>query len=318
MIIPTPVLIWSTTATLFSLLFGYLFTRKFYHYFYTPIREFVTELHQAKTQTPSMGGLFFVAAFIFTLLLLGPWSDVRLWVCILVTAGFGLIGFWDDWSKIVYKKGISERRKFTAQIAVAAIALILWYWVLPASEAIFYIPFIPSWSFHIGWLIVPWGIWILLSTTNGVNLTDGIDGLAGSLVAINTAVFGIIAYANGDLLLGCIAAAFTGVLAGFLWFNSYPAKVFMGDVGSLACGGFLGMLALMSHRELLLPVVGMIFVIEVLSVMAQVTYFKRTGKRLLKMAPLHHHFELSEVPETRITARAILITLLLGLISLGL
>lgn len=310
-------LMWGLLAAGLSVGFGFVFLRWFQMFVRSAVREYVTELHQAKDQTPTMGGIFFIAAFVITTLLLAPWSDLRMWALLLATVGFALIGFWDDRLKITRKLGITERQKWYAQCAVALCTLLLWYFGA-APDTVIHIPIFSYLNFKMGWLLIPWGVWILLSTTNGVNLTDGLDGLAASLVAINCAVFGVIAWMAGDILLACMACAFACSLLGFLWFNAFPAQVFMGDVGSLACGGFLGLLVLMTRWELLLPIVGAIFVLEVLSVMLQVFVLKRFGYRIFKMAPMHHHFELIGVPETKITARFILITLVLGMVALAL
>lgn len=312
---PISILWWCLAAALFSIGCGIFFLRHIQRFLRAPVREFVTQ-HQAKDQTPTAGGVFFIAAFALILLCWSSWSDIRLWLVIAATLGFGAIGLWDDLAKIIRKKGISERQKFSAQVVVATLILSGWYFFVHPSTML-YAPFFPSLSLDIGILLIPWGIWILLSTTNAVNLTDGLDGLAGSLVAIVCTVFGIIALLNGDLWLMGTAFLFASTLAGFLWFNAHPAQVFMGDVGSLACGGFMGLLALMTRHELFLPIAAGVMVTEVLSVMLQVAVFKRTGKRIFRMAPFHHHLEALGIAETKITARFILITIMLGLITLA-
>lgn len=291
-----------------SLIGGTLFVRYFRHRVASSLREYIADLHQAKNKTPTMGGLFFLVAAVAALVVCGPWTDIRLWVMLGALLGFGAIGFWDDWAKLVHGKGISERQKFGAQVAVSALAMLVWYVVGHPSTALGIPPFIPL-HLDLGMLFIPWGMWLLLSCTNAVNLTDGLDGLAGSLFVLNAGTFGLIACFQGDLSVALMAAALAGAVSGFLWFNVHPAAVFMGDVGALALGAGLGLLALMTKQELILPITGALFVIEVLSVMVQVAYFKRTGKRLFKTAPLHHHFERSGVAETAIVGRFTLITL---------
>ncbi|MBN2267457.1 MAG: phospho-N-acetylmuramoyl-pentapeptide-transferase [Candidatus Babeliaceae bacterium] len=307
---------WCIFAAMLSCTLGFLFLRYIKQFVRSSIRAYVNEIHQAKELTPTMGGLFFIGAFLITLLCSISWSNSKVWIIALTTIGFGAVGFCDDWFKIVRHKGITEKQKFISQFLIALLALLIWFfWEKPST--LVHIPFLPHLSLNINWLLIPWGIWILLSSTNAVNITDGLDGLAGSLVAIVSAVFGIIAWLQGDYSLALIAWIFASTLLGFLWFNSCPAKVFMGDVGSLACGGFIGMIALMTRQELLLPIVAGVMVIEVLSVIMQVSTFKLTGRRILKMAPLHHHFELCGIPETKITTRCILITMVLGLVALA-
>ncbi len=269
-----------------------------------------------------MGGLVILAALIFTALL---WSDVtkpEVWIFLSCVIGFAAIGFWDDRRKISGNKGIPETAKFKAQLLVGGVVVLAWYFFCaPPTELS--IPFFKSSaSITLGYLLLPWACFIIIGTSNAVNLTDGLDGLATGLLISNFGTFALICFCAGigsiaafldipvtqSAELSVIGAAAVGACLGFLWYNAYPAQMFMGDVGSLALGSALALMALMARQELLLIFTGCIFVLETVSVIAQVAYYKRTKKRLFKMAPLHHHFELIGWHETKITARFGIIT----------
>ncbi len=290
--------------------------------------------HASKAGTPTMGGLLMLAMTGISLLLWADLGNRYVWQTFLVFAGFGLVGLWDDLTKLRQhkNKGISPRAKMAGLIAIGAIAMILLVQD-PAYSSKFYIPFFKGWVFDIGLWYVPFGIFVMVAASNAVNLTDGLDGLAIGPSIVACLVFSIFIYITGNarfsdyLLLPYIpgmgevtifCAALVGAGLGFLWFNAYPAQVFMGDVGSLSIGGVLGYLALLCKQELVLGVVGGMFVVETLSVILQVGYFKWTkGKRIFRMAPLHHHFELKGVPESKIIIRFWITSILLGLIALS-
>lgn len=290
--------------------------------------------HAAKAGTPTMGGLLIFLSMAASLLLWADWGNIYVWETVFVFAAFGAVGFWDDISKLRHRKnlGISARTKFLAQIAAGTCAMIC-LGLDPSYTSQFHIPFFKDWTIDLGWFYVPVGVFIMVAASNAVNLTDGLDGLAIGPSIVAALVFAIFIYITGNarlsgyLLVPYIpgvgeVAVFCGALVGaglgFLWFNAYPAQVFMGDTGSLSIGGVLGFLALLCKQELTLAVVGAIFVAETLSVILQVSYFRWTGgKRFFRMAPLHHHFELKGVPESKIIIRFWILSILLGLVALS-
>lgn len=297
--------------------------------FKSKVREYTPDTHKAKNDTPTMGGLFILLVTIITVLLWCNLLKPEVWIFLASLIGFGAIGFWDDWSKIKHRKGISESSKFRAQLLIALIITISWYFFVNPTTAIC-VPFFKNFQPQLGLFLIPWAAFILVAMSNAVNLTDGLDGLAiGSLIA-NFATFSIICYVAGNFFfaqylsipftqtaeISIIGATLVGASLGFLWYNTYPAQIFMGDVGSLALGAALALMALMARQELLLVIAGGLFVAETLSVIAQVFSYKMWGKRIFKMAPLHHHFELLGWPETKITIRFGIISVILCLISL--
>jgi phospho-N-acetylmuramoyl-pentapeptide-transferase len=238
------------------------------------------------------------------------------------------IGAWDDWRKIKTKRGISARLKFNLQCLIALITAILLF--ITSINTILVVPFFKTFTPDIGLLFIPWVVFLLVGTSNAVNLTDGLDGLAiGSLIP-NFAIFSIIAYLAGHALFAnylhipfantaemtVVGATLVGASIGFLWYNTYPAQIFMGDVGSLALGAALAYLAVVCKQELLLAISGGLFVVEALSVMLQVYSYRYYGKRIFKMAPIHHHFELLGWQESKITVRFGIISLILCLLAL--
>ena len=300
------------------------------------VRDDGPQAHLKKQGTPTMGGIMFliaiIAATLIMMLVTGPDAEVLL--VLLMTAGFGLIGFADDFLKIRkhQSEGLNPKQKLLLQLLLTAAFAFFAYGHSEAGGRV-YIPFMgidsPVLSLAAEgagtagaflnlpvWLFVPFVLFVVLGTDNGVNFTDGLDGLCSSVTAVVAAFFGI-----AGLLLGSgialPAAAVIGALMGFLLYNVYPAKVFMGDTGSLALGGFVAASAVVSGLELYIPIVGFIYMIEVISVIIQVTYFKKThGKRFFKMAPIHHHFELLGNSETRIVAAFTIVTALLSLLGL--
>lgn len=277
---------------------------------------------------PSMGGVFILGVVLVNILF---WTDVTrgdIWLCIVNLVGFGAIGAWDDWSKIKYKKGIDARTKFRLQCLVAGIVSIVW--VLAYHQTTVCVPFFKNIQPNIGLLFIPWAMFIIIGCSNGVNLTDGLDGLAiGSLIS-TYATFAMVAYAAGHIKIAeylhipyahssemCIVSAiFVGASLGFLWFNTYPAQIFMGDVGSLSLGASLAFIAILAKQELLLPIAGGLFVLETLSVMMQVFSMRYFKRRIFKMAPIHHHFELLGWPESQISVRFNIISFVFCLLAL--
>ena len=299
------------------------------------------ESHLKKEGTPTMGGIIVLLAVILPTFLWAKLTDMHIQLILLATMWMGAIGFLDDYLKVIkkYPRGLIARYKMIGQISLGLIVgSILFYYPDSSQFATsISIPFVANGSIDISWFYIPLVILVITGTSNAVNLTDGLDGLATGLVAIATLVFGAIAYATGrldysdylniiylpgtgELFIFCLALI--GACIGFLWFNANPAKVFLGDTGSLAVGAALGTLAVLLKKEILLFIIGGVFVAESLSVMLQVYYFRYTkkkygdGKRMFLMAPLHHHFELLGWPENHVVVRFWIMGILLALISL--
>jgi len=263
------------------------------HNFGQNVRDDGPKSHLKKQGTPSMGGIFMIGAFaIATLFFVKDNPDAI--VVLLITVGYGLVGFLDDYIKVVKKRSLGLRawQKVVFQLIVTILFAIYLLKMNDFGTEI-YVPFTKGFYINLGWLYVPFLFFVMVGTVNSVNLTDGLDGLASGVTVLVTTYFVFIAYAvNKGLIPVCGAAI--GALLGFLVFNSYPAKVFMGDTGSLALGGFVASVAILTKMPIMLVIVGFVYVCESLSVMIQVGYFKLTGgKRIFKMAPIHHHFELS-------------------------
>jgi len=297
-----------------------------------PIREIGPD-HQSKAGTPTMGGLLILLALVVSVLLWADLSNRAIWTVLGLTLGYGVLGFVDDYQKVRYQnhRGISARTK------------LLWQWLLafcvaglifidPSFDGELQVPFFKEFTPHIGWLYVPLAAFVIVAMSNGVNLTDGLDGLAIGPVMISSGVFLVLSYAAGhaaiaDYLaikavpgagqLAIFCGALLGGGLGFLWFNTSPAQLFMGDVGALALGGALGTIAVLIRQEILLIVVGGVFVIETLSVAIQVAWFKMTGNRVFLMAPIHHHFEKLGWHEQTIVIRFWIISAILGLVALS-
>lgn len=297
-----------------SLVLGKLFIGASRRFFRSRVREYTPESHQAKNNTPTMGGIFLLAAAILTSgFFLGVYNAI-FWVITVTILGFAAIGFLDDWQKIRRKKGISAKSKFVLQWLIAAVvALLLVFWLkVPTTVTL---PLINA-TFNLGYLYIFWAMFILVSCSNAVNLTDGLDGLACGVLLPNFALFSTIAYLSSSISSGSYGCALIGATAGFLYFNKYPALIFMGDVGALSLGAVYALLALITKQELLIPLAGGIFFAEELSVMLQVFSYKYFKKRIFKMAPLHHHFELVGWSEQKITRVFTLISTLLCFIAL--
>ena len=296
--------------------------------------------HHSKKNTPTMGGLLILFSMLISVTLWGNFTNHYLWVLLVGTILLGTVGFYDDYMKAVLKikGGMTVRIKFIMQILVSAgfVCIIYTLPYTPQNEIYLrdalYAPFIKEPVIQLGLWAIPFWITLIVASTNSVNLTDGLDGLAVGVCSIVLATLGIIAYLTGVYVITeyllipfvpeanelCVfIAALLGAMIGFLWYNSYPAVVFMGDTGSLAIGGAIGMISICIKRELLLPILGGIFVLEAASVILQVGYYKLYKKRIFRMAPLHHHFELKGWHENKVVTRFWIIGGLLALVSLS-
>jgi phospho-N-acetylmuramoyl-pentapeptide-transferase len=322
------------TAFLIAFLLGPWFIRKLSQMQVGQyVRDDGPQTHLKKAGTPTMGGTLIIFAVASTTLLWADLTNFYVWMILLVLVGYGVIGFVDDYLKQVVKrsKGLSGRGKLVFQTILALIT-----GVLVVSHAGFdtqvTLPFLKK-SPDLGWWYVPFAVFVIVGASNAVNLTDGLDGLAIGPMTIAAATYMIFAYVAGNVkvadylqiqyVAGCgevtvFCGAIIGAGLGFLWFNAYPAQVFMGDVGSLSLGGSLGAVAVITKQEILLVIVGGLFVMEALSVIFQVGYFKLThGKRIFRMAPLHHHFELKGWPEPKVIVRFWIIAIALALLSMS-
>lgn len=301
-----------------------------------PIREDGPESHLLTKQgTPTMGGLMMLISMTISVVL---WADIEsayVWIVMAVTLGFGALGFADDYMKVAKRnhKGVSGKMKLFCQglISVAAIYAIQHY----TSDTIdmhLSLPFVKNLLIDLGYLYIPFAVIVMVGASNAVNLTDGLDGLAIVPIMIAAASFGIIAYVSGNAIyasylhlnlvpgsgeLAIICAAMVGAGLGFLWYNAPPAMVFMGDTGSLALGGALGSMSVITKHEIVLAIIGGVFVMEAVSVMVQVASFKLTGKRVFRMAPIHHHFEKKGWQEATVVIRFWIIAVVLALIGLS-
>jgi phospho-N-acetylmuramoyl-pentapeptide-transferase len=301
-----------------------------------PIREDGPESHLlTKKGTPTMGGVLVLFAMTISTLLWADLTNPYIWAVMLVTLGFGLVGFADDYIKLTRRSsgGLAGRIKLAATvvIAVAAAAIIVASTREPLSTALA-VPFFKSALIPLGWAFVPFAVLVMVGSSHAVNLTDGLDGLAIGPVIIAAGCFALIAYLAGNVVfanylqinhvpgsgeLAVVCAALIGAGLGFLWFNAPPAMVFMGDTGSLALGGALGAIAVVAKHELVLAIIGGLFVLETVSVMVQVASFKLTGRRVFRMAPLHHHFEKKGWAEPTIVIRFWIIAIILAIIGLS-
>lgn len=299
------------------------------------IRQEGPESHRAKAGTPTMGGLLILCAALLPTLLWADLTNSFIWIAVLSTAAFGAIGFLDDYLKITRRSsgGLAPRYKMGLQLIVSLIvSLVLMYLAdgnIYNTRLIF--PFFKNWIPDLGWFYVPFAMFFLVAWSNAVNLTDGLDGLAISTFAVAAAAYTALAYVTGHRVfaeylllirfplageLTIFCGALVGASLGFLWYNAHPAEIFMGDVGSLALGGAIATVAVLIKQELLLVIVGGVFVLEAASVVIQVGSFKLRGKRVFKMSPLHHHFELSGWEEPKIITRFLIIAIIFALFSL--
>ncbi len=322
------------TALLLSFLLGpYLIKRLKVHQIGQAIRKDGPASHLKKEGTPTMGGLLILISIIVPTLLWANLMNRYIWLTLLVTVCFGVLGFIDDYLKVSRKnsRGVPGKTKLLVQILVAAICTVV-LMRAPGFPTTVVFPFFKNFSPDIGNLYLILGIFVIVGTSNAVNLTDGLDGLAIGPTMISAATYTLFAYLAGHAIisrylnipyvkgvgeLSIFCGSMVGASMGFLWFNTYPAQVFMGDTGSLSLGGALGTIALMTKQELLLIIVGGIFVIETLSVIIQVVSFKTTGKRIFRMAPIHHHYELKGWAEPKIIVRFWIISIFLGLLAIS-
>jgi phospho-N-acetylmuramoyl-pentapeptide-transferase len=300
-----------------------------------PIRADGPQTHFVKAGTPTMGGLMILAGIAGSIFFWGNFSSVYLWAVLFVTLGFGAIGFYDDYLKVTKQtdKGYSGRARLICEfiIAVIAISIIMSAGQAPFNSALTF-PFFKDFILNLGWFFIPFGAFVIVGAGNSVNFTDGLDGLAIVPVMIAAASFGVIAYLSGNAIfanylqihfvpgtgeLAVLLGAVIGAGLGFLWFNAPPAAIFMGDTGSLALGGLLGSIAVATKHEIVLAIIGGLFVAEALSVIIQVGYFKMTGKRVFLMAPIHHHFEKKGWTESQVVVRFWIIAVILALIGLS-
>ncbi len=297
------------------------------------IREEGPKWHEDKQGTPTMGGILIILATVVPALLWMDYKNNFLWIVIFTTLSFGFVGFIDDYKKLVKKenKGLSAKSKFLLQIIFAFIISFAIYKFTNVGTVL-RVPFFKNFSFDLGIFYIPFAMLVIIGSSNAVNLTDGLDGLAIGPTIIASATFMILAYCSGNYKIAqylhipfirgvgeftIYAGAMLGAGIGFLWFNTYPAQVFMGDVGSLSLGATLGVAALITKNELLLIIIGGVFVMETLSVIIQVLSYKTTGKRVFRMAPIHHHFELKGWKEPKIIVRFWIISFLLSLVAIS-
>jgi phospho-N-acetylmuramoyl-pentapeptide-transferase len=296
-----------------------------------PIRDDGPQTHLAKVGTPTMGGLMILTAISIAMLLWMDLSNLYVWACLIVMVGFGLVGFLDDYDKVKKRshKGVSGKVRLLFEFLIAGVAVTL---IVSQSGGNLYIPFHNGPVIDLGWWYIGFGAFVIVAFGNSVNLTDGLDGLATMPVIIASIAFMVIVYlvgnakysaylglpfilGVGDLVVLC--GAIVGAGLAFLWYNAPPAAVFMGDTGSLALGGTLGAIAVVAHHEFVLAIIGGLFVVEALSVVIQVFWFKRTGKRVFRMAPIHHHFEQLGWPESTVVIRFWIIAFVLALAGLS-
>lgn len=300
-----------------------------------PIRADGPQTHFKKAGTPTMGGLMILCGIIGSSLLWANLSSIYVWTVLMVTLGFGLIGFYDDYLKVTKQtdKGFSGKVRLALEFVIAGIAA----WVImgagqsPFSSSLTF-PFFKDLLLNLGLFFIPFAAFVIVGSGNAVNLTDGLDGLATVPVMVAAASFGVVAYLSGNAIfadylqihfvpgtgeLAVILGAVIGAGLGFLWFNAPPAAIFMGDTGSLALGGLIGTVAVATKHEIVLAIIGGLFVVEILSVIIQVAVFKLTGKRVFLMAPIHHHFEKLGWTESQVVIRFWIIAVILALIGLS-
>lgn len=297
------------------------------------IREEGPETHKKKKGTPTFGGVFILGSALVACVICGNFVSFPFLIALFVTISYFFLGGLDDYLKVLKKntKGVSARQKLVWQFSTALIAsyVMIKYGV---TDSQVYVPFVKDAIIDIGWFYVPFAAFVIVGSSNALNLTDGLDGLAIGPTIISAATLGLLAYLSGhsefsqylfiphvpdvgELLV--LVSAVIGAGIGFLWYNAYPAEIFMGDVGSLSLGGCLGTIAVLTKNEFLFVLIGGIFVIEAVSVILQVTSFKTTGKRIFKMAPIHHHFELKGWPETKVIVRFWIVSLVFAILALA-
>ena len=303
---------------------------------HNPIRKDGPSEHIVKKiGTPTMGGLMILLGVFSGVLLWGDLSNPYNWFLIYIAGSFGLLGAYDDYKKIKknHSSGLSSKLKFFIQLILALIGIFIIYFFTDSNEIKnLYFPFFKNLVINIGWFFIPFYLFIIVGSSNAVNLTDGLDGLATVPVILVAACFGFISYVTGNIVFSgylqipyiegvgeasIFCGSIIGACLGFLWFNAPPAKIFMGDTGSLALGGSLGAVGIITKHEIVLAITGGLFVLEAISVIAQVISFKLTGKRIFKMAPIHHHFEKKGWPESTVVIRFWIISIILAMIGLA-
>lgn len=300
-----------------------------------PIRLDGPESHQAKAGTPTMGGIMIILSSCCSTLLLADLTNKYIWITLFGFISFGIIGFLDDYAKVTKNNhyGVKDKSKLLLQGIISLIVYILLEYTIDIPSHMLNIPFLKNLSMDLGYLYIFFAIFVIVGASNAVNLTDGLDGLATVPIALTAGSFALISYLVGNLIysnylqldyipntgeLTIFCASIVGSCLGFLWFNAQPAEVFMGDTGSLSLGGVLGIISVITKHEIVLGIVGGLFVIETISVIMQVYYFKATkGKRIFKMAPLHHHFEKSGWAESKVVIRFWIISIIFVLIGLS-
>ncbi len=299
------------------------------------VRSDGPQTHLSKAGTPTMGGALILAAIVAATLLWADLANRFVWVVLLVTVAFGLIGFWDDYLKLVVgnSRGLIARYKYFWQsVAGLGAAIVLYATAQSPADTTLYVPFFKHFVVPLGILFIPLTYFVIVGSSNAVNLTDGLDGLAIMPSVLVAGALGVFAYASGNVVFSnylsipyiagagevlVICSAIFGAGLGFLWFNTYPAQVFMGDIGALALGAALGVIAVVVRQELVLFIMGGVFVMETVSVILQVASFKLRGKRIFRMAPIHHHFELKGWAEPKVIVRFWIITVVLVLLGLA-
>ena len=303
---------------------------------FNPIRDDGPEDHIVKKiGTPTMGGVIILFGLLISVLLWADLSNINILFCIYITVSFGLLGAFDDFKKIKYSNssGISSKLKITLQILLAVIGVSLFVYYADFQDMTnLYFPFFKNLIINLGWFFIPFSVFVIIGSSNAVNLTDGLDGLATVPVILVAACFAFISYVTGNIVfsnylqipyiegtgeISIFCGAIIGSCLGFLWFNAPPAKIFMGDTGSLSLGGSLGAVGIITKHEIVLAITGGLFVLEAVSVMVQVISFKLTGKRIFKMAPIHHHFEKKGWPESTVVIRFWIISIILAMIGLA-
>ena len=303
---------------------------------HNPIRDDGPSEHIVKKiGTPTMGGLMILLGVFSGVLLWGDLSNPYNWFLIYIAGSFGLLGAYDDYKKIKKNNssGISSKFKIIIQVILALIGILIIYYFSESNEITnLYFPFFKNLVINLGWFFVPFYLFVLVGSSNAVNLTDGLDGLATVPVILVAACFAFISYVTGNIVFSdylhipyiegvgetsVFCGSIIGACLGFLWFNAPPAKIFMGDTGSLSLGGSLGAVGIITKHEIVLAIIGGLFVLEAISVIAQVVSFKLTGKRIFKMAPIHHHFEKKGWPESTVVIRFWIISIILAMIGLA-
>ena len=303
---------------------------------FNPIREDGPSEHIVKKiGTPTMGGVIILLALIISVLLWADLKNIYILFCLYIVCSFGILGAFDDYKKIINSNshGISSKFKIVIQVFLALIGLlILSYFVNYEEFKNLYFPFFKNLIINLGWFFIPFSVFVIVGSSNAVNLTDGLDGLATVPVILVAGCFAFISYVSGNIVfseylqiiyiegsgeISIFCGAIIGSCLGFLWFNAPPAKIFMGDTGSLSLGGSLGAVGIITKHEIVLAITGGLFVLEALSVMVQVISFRLTGKRIFKMAPIHHHFEKKGWPESTVVIRFWIISIILAMIGLA-